>query len=96
MKKEYREIKMIKKEAFDIASKIANKYGLTLNESDFNYNKEDSTWSITPYEGASGFKCRDGLWWGVDIDSYNIRFMEDDFDMFDEITDALDGIYGED
>lgn len=83
------------KKAFEIAAEIASKYGLTLDEYDFDYDHEDSAWVVTPYQGDGGFKCREGLWWGVNIDSFNIRLMEGDFDMFDEVAKALADIYPE-
>lgn len=82
--------------AFAIAAEIASKYGLTLLEDDFDYNYSNFTWVITPYDSDSGFECQDGLWWGVNIDSWTVRFMDGDWDMFDEIAKALDGIEPED
>ena len=82
--------------AFAIAAEIASNFGLTLREEDFDYNYSNSTWVITPYQGDSGFSCRDGLWWGENIDSGNIRYMDGDWDMFDEIAKALDGIEPDD
>ena len=68
---------------------ICEKYGFPFHSEDLEYDNFERMWYFTPYAGDSGFKCQDGLWWGVNIDSYNVRFMDGDFDMFDEIAKAL-------
>ena len=42
-----------------------------------------------PYSLESGFECDCGNWSGINICSDTIHFMENDFDMFDEIAEYL-------
>lgn len=75
--------------------RIANNYGLTINEEDIRLKMDDgySMWFLTPYEACSGVKYEyngsEGYWWFVNADSYTIRFMKNDFDMFDAIGEYL-------
>lgn len=68
---------------------IGEKYGLPISDDDIRYSEPEDMWYITPYQGGSGFSCQDGVWWGENIDSYSVRFMENDWDMFDEIAKYL-------
>lgn len=68
---------------------IGQKYGLNIRDYDISYNYGLELWYVLPYEGNSGFSCQDGVWWGESIDSYSVRFMENDWDMFDEIARYL-------
>lgn len=76
------------KEVFNKVKEIGEEYGVNIKHYDFGID-EDGRWRITPYEGEGGFCCQGNLWWGENMDSYTIRFMEGDFDMFDEITEYL-------
>ena len=86
---------MKQSEIFKNVKQIACNFGLTINEGDFYLKVEDGSlmWFLTPYEACSGvmyeYNSSDGYWWFVNADSYTIRFMEDDFDMFDAIGDYL-------
>ena len=82
------------KEIFNNVKQIAYNYGLSICENDFYLREEDGIpmWFLTPYEGCSGVKYEyngGDYWWFVDADSYTIRFMEKDFDMFDAIGEYL-------
>lgn len=73
---------------------IAKCNGVSINDEDFRLEREDGLlyWFFTPYECGSGVKYEHNgfeFWWFVNADSYTIRFMESDFDMFDEIGKYL-------
>ena len=88
---------MKKKEIKNKIKEIGQKYGINIWDNDIHYNKGKDLWYILPYEGESGFSCQDGIWWGERIDSSSVRYMDGDWDMFDEIADYLnDVIYEED
>ena len=86
---------MKKEEIFKNVKQIAYNYGLTINEDDFYLKVKDGAlmWFLTPYEACSGvmyeYNNSEGYWWFVNADSYTIRFMENDFDMFDAIGEYL-------
>ena len=71
---------------------ICKEYGFPFYEEDLEFDEFEDMWYFTPYEGEAGFRCKYGFWWGVNLDSYTIRLMECDFDMFDKIAKALDGV----
>lgn len=75
----------------------AAEYGLNVTIDDINYNGENDSWVITPYEDNSGFECVRGEWYGVNINQRTYDFMKQDIEsgMFAEIAEKLDNYFSE-
>ena len=76
---------------YNKVKEIGEKYGISLNDADISIRTDGwyKTWFVLPYSLESGFECDCGNWSGINICSDTIHFMENDFDMFDEIAEYL-------